>query len=112
MVYTLRDSLHYFSINRRRFVEQINKGSFSLATDGSNEEGLVKVNPLLFRLFDNDLAYVNVQLLDMCCSKSGTAEILFKNVSNGLRSKKIDWSNCVGLSSGNTSVNLVRHNPI
>ena len=78
MVHTLGDLLHYFSINRSRLAEQMKKGPFSLATDGSNDEGLVKWNPLLVRLFDNDLGYVNVQLLDICCSKSETAEILFK----------------------------------
>ena len=41
MVYTLRDSLHYFSIDRSRLVEQIKKGPFSLATDGGNDEVLV-----------------------------------------------------------------------
>ena len=41
MVYTLRDSLHNFFIDRSRHVEQIKKGLFSLATDGSNDEGLV-----------------------------------------------------------------------
>ena len=83
MVYTLRDSLHYFSINRSRFVEQIKKGPFSLATNGS------KLNPSLVRLFDNDLGYVHVQLLDMCCSKIGIAEILFQNISNALRSNEL-----------------------
>ena len=74
------------------------KSPFSLAKDGSNDEGLVKLNPLLVRLFENDLGYVNVQLLHMCCSKSGTAEILFENFSNALRSNEIDRSNYVGLS--------------
>ena len=110
MVYTLRDSLNYFSINRSRLVEEIKKGPFSLAADGSNDEVLVKLNPLLIRLFNNDLGDVNFQLLDTCCSKSGTAEILFENIFNALRSNKIDWSNCVGLSLDNTSFNLGRHN--
>ena len=55
MVHTLRDSLHYFSINRSRLVEQMKQGPFSFATDGSTDEGLVTLNPLLIRLFDNDL---------------------------------------------------------
>ena len=88
------------------------KGPFSFATDGSTDEGLITLNPLLIRLFDNDLGYVHVQLLDMCCSKSGTVVILFENISNALRSNEIHWSNCAGLSLGNTSVNLGRHNSI
>ena len=106
MVYTLRDSLHYFFIIRSRLVEQIKKGPISLAADGSNDEGLLKLNPLLVRLFDYDLGYVQVQLLGLCYAKSGTAEILFENISNALRSN----SSCVGLSLDNTSVNLGQHN--
>ena len=90
----------------------MNKYPFSLATDGSNDKSLVKLNPLLVRLFDNDLGYVNVQLLDMCCSKSGTAEILFENIHNALRSNEIDWPSRVGLSLDNTSVNLGQYNSI
>ena len=98
MVYTLRDSVHNFSFNKSRLVEQTKKSPFALVTGGSNDEGLVKLNPVLVRLFDNDLGFVNVQLLDMCCSKSGTAEILLGNISNALRSDDIGWSSCVGLS--------------
>ena len=112
MVYTLRDSLHYFSINRSRLVEQMKKGPFSLVTDGSRNEGLVKLNPLSFRLLDNDLGYVEVQLLEMCCSKSETAEILFENISNAPKNNKVGWSSYVGLSLDNTSVHLGSHNSI
>ena len=111
MVYTLR-VLHYFSITISRLVGQIKKSSFSLVTEGSNDKGLVKLNPLLVRLFDNDLGYAHIQLFDMCCSKSGTAEILFENISNTLKSNEIDRSSCVKLSLNNTSVNLGRHNSI
>ena len=112
MVYTLRDPLHYFSVNRIRLVEQTKKGQFLLATDGRNDEGLAKFNPLLVGLFENDLGYLNVQLLDLSCATSGTAEILFENISNALRSNEINWFNCVGLSLDNTSVNLGRQNSI
>ena len=98
--------MHYFSINRGRLVEEMKKSPFSLVTDGSNDEGLVKLNPLLVRLFEHDLSYVNVQLLDMCCLKSRTTEILFENISNDLRSNEINWSSCVGLSLKNISVSL------
>ena len=88
------------------------KSPFSLVTDGSSDEGLVKLNSLSFRLFDNDLGYVEVQLLKMYRSKSETAEILFENISNAPRNNEVDWSNYVGLSLGNTSVNLGSHNSI
>ena len=116
MVHTLKDSLHYFSINRSRLVKQMKKDPFSLSTDGSNDKGLIKLNSLFVRFFVNDLSYVSTfnmlqvmnmfQLFGMCCSKSRTAEILFENIPNVLRSNEIDWSNCVGLSLDNTLVNL------
>ena len=65
----LRDSLHSFCIDRSRFVKQMKKGPFLLATDGSNNKGPVKVNPLLVRLFGNSLGYMNVQQPDICCLK-------------------------------------------
>ena len=86
--------------------------SFSLATDGRNDKGLVKLIPLLVWLFDNDLGYVNIQLLGMCCSKSVTAEILFENIYNALRSNEIDQPSRVGVGLDNISVNLGRHNAI
>ena len=79
---------------------------------GSNDKGPFKVNPLLVRSFDNDLGYVNVQLLDGCCSKSGTSQLLFENIYNALRSNEIDWPSRVGLNLDNTSVNLGQHNSI
>ena len=45
------------------------KGPFSITTDGSTDEGLVKLNPLLVRFFDNDLGYVH---------KSTARHVLFK----------------------------------
>jgi len=85
---------------------------FSLATDGSNDEGLIKMNPLLVRFFDVNRGGVHVQLLDMCCSKSSTAEALFTKMSDALLENRIDWSGCIGISMDNTSVNMGRHNSI
>ena len=92
--------------------DQIKKDRCLLAADSNNEEGIVKVNPLLVRLFDNDLGCEIDHLLDMCCSLSGTAEILLENISNALRNSKIDLSNCVRRSLDNTSINLDWHNSI
>ena len=43
---------------------------YALCTDGSNDEGLVKLNPLLVRVFDINEGKVVSQLLDMCTSKT------------------------------------------
>ena len=89
-----------------------NEERFIFTATDSNDEGLVKVNPLLVRLFDNDLGYENDHLLDMCYSLSGTTEIRFENISNAPGNSKINWSNYVRRSLDNTSVNLDSHNSI
>ena len=53
---------------------------YSLCTDGSNDEGLVKINPLLVRVFDDEKGKVIPQLLDMGTCKLSTAEALFGNM--------------------------------
>ena len=51
---------------------------YSLCTDGSDDQGLVKMNPLLVRVFDDEKGKVIPQLLDMgdVC-KLSTAKALF-----------------------------------
>ena len=39
---------------------------FALATDGSNDNGIEKMNPLTVRLFDMENGLVVTRLLDMC----------------------------------------------
>ena len=41
-------------------------GPFAIAIDGSNDNGLEKMNPMTVRLFDSDRGVVTTQLLDMC----------------------------------------------
>ena len=44
---------------------------YALATDGSNDEGLIKMNPLTVRVryFDTAKHKVSIQLLVMCGTK-------------------------------------------
>lgn len=79
---------------------------YFLATDGSNGKGLKKMDLLLGCYFDEKSGYVTANLLDICVSKSGTAECLFKSISDVLKECGISWDNWVRLSVGNTSVNL------
>ena len=45
------------------------EGPYTLCIDGSNNEGLVKFDPLLVCVFDVNEGKVVSQLLDMCTSK-------------------------------------------
>ena len=45
-------------------VETMQKQAFSIAIDGSNDNGLEKMNPLTVRLYDGEK--ITTKLLDMC----------------------------------------------
>ena len=85
---------------------------FSLAVDGSNDNNLKKMNPLIVRIFDSNRGKVKTSLLDMCMSRSGTAEVLFTKVDDVLTAAGLGWDNCVGMALDNASVNLGKSNSI
>ena len=58
-----------------------------MCTDGPNDEGLVKLNRLLVRVFDINEGKVVSQLLDMCTSKKNDAESLFGLIDDALKKK-------------------------
>lgn len=82
------------------------KSPFSLATDGSNDNGMLKMNPLTVRIFDINLGKVKTSLLDMCVSKGGTAEEFFTTIDNCMPSFGIPWDKCVAVGVDNTSMNM------
>ena len=88
---------------------------FSVAVDGSNDTGLEKMNPMTVRLYDVNQGSIVTRLLDMCLTKgteSATAASIFKKMDDVLKENGISWSNCVGVSVDNTSVNLGKKNSI
>ena len=88
------------------------EGPYALCTDGSNDEGLFKLNPLLVRVFDINEGKVVSQLLDMCTSKKNDAENLFNLIDDAIKENDIDWNHCVAIGMDNTSVNMGVHNSI
>ena len=80
--------------------------SFALATDGSNDSGLEKMNPLTVRIFDINRGRVTSQLLDMCLTHSGTAKSIFAEIDGTLKQFSIDWEKCVAFSVDNTTTNV------
>ena len=75
---------------------------YSLATDGSNDNGLKKMNPLTVQIYDVNLKRVKTSLLDMCFSSGSTAEKLFQGITDCLACHRIPWENCVAFSVDNT----------
>ena len=85
---------------------------FSLATDGSNDSGLQKMNLLTVRLFNLNRGKVLTQLLDMCLTTTSTTEGIFTKIDQVLVSFDINWSKCVSFGVDNTNVTVGRRNSI
>ena len=96
-------------------VAQMKEHPFAVAIDGSNYNGLQKMNPLTVRVFYLEQGLVCTRFLDMCLTRgtdAGTAVKIFKSMEDALISRNIPWENCIGLSVDNTSVNVGRHNSL
>ena len=82
---------------------------FSLAVDGSNDEGLAKINPLTVRIFDVNANRIVTRFFDMCASSSATAEGIFTIIDEKL-TKLLGCAHprdlCSSLGVDNTSVNI------
>ena len=85
---------------------------FSLAKGESNDNGMLKMNPLTVRIFDTNLGRIKTSLLEMCMSKGGTTEELFTSIDNCMSSYGVSWDNCVAVGVDNASVNMGRQNLI
>ena len=85
---------------------------FSLATDGSNDSGLQKMNPLTVRIYDADRVRVMTQLLDMCLTTGSAAEAICTKINEALVKFGVDWNKCVAFGVDNSSVNIGKRNLI
>ena len=85
---------------------------YSITTDGSNDQGLQKINPVTVRLFDINQHKVVTKFYDMCPSTSSTAVGIFTAINTAMMKNNITWDNCVSLAVDNTSVNVGRNNPL
>lgn len=96
-------------------VAHMKEEPFSLAIDGSNDNGIHKMNPVTVRMYDSNTGHIGTRLLDMCLTTgtgSATAANIFTAMNDALESRGIPWTNCVSLSVDNTSVNMGKHNSI
>lgn len=93
-------------------VEEMKKAPFSLATDGSNDNGLEKMNPVTVRIYDVNRGKITTKFLDMCLSTGGTAEQIFTAIDGTMSSLNIPWDNCVSVGLDNTNVNMGNANSI
>ena len=67
---------------------------YSLSTDGSNNIGLEKMNPLTVRLYDSSKRRVDTCFLDTCCTSgqnSGTAATIFQKIDDVMIKLQLPW---------------------
>ena len=83
-------------------VDQMKGKPFAIATDGSGDSALEKMNTLTVRIFDINCGMVCTQFLDMCMSSSSTAEGVFAKMNSVMQKHEISWNNCVRVSVDNT----------
>lgn len=97
---------------QKSLVDHMKNEPFSLATDGSNDSGLQKMNPLTVHIYDADRGRVMTQLLDMCLTMGSTAEAIYTKINEALMKFGVDWNKCVAFGIDNTSVNIGKRNSI
>ena len=61
---------------KSELVSAMKSGPFSIAIDGSNDNGLEKMNPMAVRFYNPSQGKISTQLLDMCLTKGGTINYL------------------------------------
>ena len=61
-------------------VSMMKTAPFSVAIDGSSDNGVEKMNPLTVRVFNVHSGMVHTQFLDMCMSSQSTAEGVFQKM--------------------------------
>ena len=93
-------------------IEFMKNNPFSLATDGCNDSGLSKMNPLTVRIFDINRSCITTRFLDMCLTSASTADAIFSKIDETLQKHDLDWRRCVAFGVDNTSMNMGKHNSI
>jgi len=62
---------------QKSLIEVMKSNPFSLATDGSNDSGLNKMNPLTVRIFDVNRDCVTTRFLNICITSASTLDAIF-----------------------------------
>ena len=81
---------------------------YRIAADGSNDQGLQKMNLVTVRLFDTNQHKVVTKFYNMCPSTFSIAVGISTAINTAMMKNNITWDNCVSLAVDNASVNVGR----
>ena len=65
---------------QKMLVNQMKTSCFSIVTDGSNDQGLEKMNPVTVSIFDINQNKVVTKFLDMCKFEESNAKAIFEAI--------------------------------
>ncbi|KAI6646354.1 hypothetical protein LOD99_9225 [Oopsacas minuta] len=88
---------------------------FSMAIDGGNDSGLIKMNPVTVRIFDIKTHKVEFRFYDMYTTTGRnlhSSDTIMSKLLDIFLSSQIPLINCVAISCDNASVNLGKHHSI
>ncbi|PIK34419.1 hypothetical protein BSL78_28755 [Apostichopus japonicus] len=94
-------------------VPQCKVNAYSVGTDGSNDTGVRKMNPVSIRIFDvNRSKTVTNHCFYMCLTEgehSVKASTIFSVIEDRFAQDMMPWNNCVALSVDNTNGKLLEY---
>ena len=97
-------------------IEHCQTHPYSVGTDGSNDTGVAKMNPVSIRLFDiNRSKTVTNHFFDMCLTKGedgAKAYKIFEAIEETFTRDSMLWTNCVSLSIDNTNTMIGANNSV
>ena len=100
---------------KKDLIDNMKVHPFSVSVDGSNDTALEKMNPMAIRIYDVNRGRIVTQFLDMCTSRSATAEAIYTvmddTLSNLLECTN-PWAMCTSVGVDNTSVNIGTRNSL
>ena len=87
---------------------------YSCGTDGSNDTGIQKMNPVSIRIYDaNTSEVVTNHFYNMCMTEAehgATAESIFAATENNFDLDNIPFQNCISLNVDNASTMVGKRN--
>ena len=101
---------------REYLIQHCKTHPFSVGTDGPNNAGHEKMNPICLQIFDvNRSKKVTSHFLNMCLTSgknASTAACIFDKINNKFTEYGLPWENCVRLSVNNTNAMIGRKNSV